>query len=65
MGRRKIFVDARDGMAEADIFDFTKLTPGDTFQGPAVIHTPITTMVVQDRQSVTVDAWRNVVIIPA
>ena len=65
MGRRKIFVDARDGMAEADIYDFTKLTPGDTFQGPAVIHTPITTMVVQDRQSVTVDAWRNVVIIPA
>ncbi len=65
MGRRKIFVDARDGMAEADIYDFTKLTPGDTFQGPAVIHTPITTMVVQDRQTVTVDAWRNVVIIPA
>ena len=65
MGRRRIFVDARDGMAEADIYDFTRLVPGDRFQGPAVIHTPITTMVVQDRQAVTVDAWRNVVIVPA
>lgn len=62
MGRRDIFVDARDGMATADIYDFTKLVPGDRLEGPAVIHTPITTIVVQDRQTATVDAWRNVVI---
>lgn len=62
MGRREIFVDARDGMAEADIYDFTRLVPGNSFQGPAVIHTPITTIVVQDKQTATVDAWRNVVI---
>lgn len=61
-GRREIFVDARDGMAEADIYDFDKLEPGNRFTGPAVIHTPITTIVVQDRQTASVDAWRNVVI---
>lgn len=62
MGRRDIFVDARDGIAEADIYDFTKLVPGNRLDGPAVIHTPITTIVVQDHQTATVDTWRNVVI---
>ena len=52
MGRREIFVDARDGMAEADIFDFTKLHAGNRIDGPAVIHTPITTIVVQDQHRV-------------
>lgn len=61
-GRREIFVDARDGMAEADIYDFDRLEPGNSFKGPAVIHTPITTIVVQDEQTASVDAWRNIVI---
>ena len=48
IGRRPIFVDARNGMAEADIYDFSKLAPGNVVPGPAVIHTPITTIVLQD-----------------
>lgn len=62
IGRRAIFVDARDGMAEADIFDFDKVRPGNRIAGPAVIHTPITTIVVQDRQHAHMDALRNIVI---
>lgn len=61
-GRRNIFVDARGGMAEADIYDFTKLRAGNEIVGPAVIHTPITTIVVQDRQRATMDQFRNVII---
>ncbi len=62
MGQRKIFVDARDGMATADIYDFTKLHAGNEIQGPAVIHTPITTIVVQDQQRAKMDELRNIVI---
>jgi N-methylhydantoinase A len=62
IGRRPIFVDARNGMAAADIYDFGKLAPGNAILGPAVIHTPITTIVLQDKQRGTMDGFRNVVI---
>ena len=62
IGRRPIFVDARNGMAEADIYDFNKLSPGNVVTGPAVIHTPITTIVLQNKQRGTVDGYRNVLV---
>ena len=62
VGRRKVFVDRRNGMAEADIYDFQKIEPGNVMRGPAVIHTPITTIVVQDRQTGRMDEYRNIVI---
>lgn len=61
-GRRPIFVDARKGMAEADIYDFGRLVPGNVVSGPAVIHTPITTIVLQANQRGTMDGYRNVLI---
>ena len=62
IGRRPIFVEAKNGMAEANIFDFEKLAPGNVVKGPAVIHTPITTIVLQDNQRGTMDGYRNVVV---
>ncbi len=62
LGRRPIFVDARSGMADADIYDFRKLSPGNVVVGPAVIHTPITTIVLQDRQRGSMDGYRNILI---
>lgn len=62
IGRRPIFVDARDGMVEADIFDFNKFRPGNRIVGPAVIQTPITTIVVQDAQHAHMDELRNIII---
>jgi N-methylhydantoinase A len=62
MGRRKVFVDAANGMAEAEIYDFTKLAPGNVLRGPAIIHTPITTIVLQAKQTGKMDAYRNIVI---
>ncbi len=61
-GRRPIFVEAKNGMAEADIYDFEKLKPGNVITGPAVIHTPITTIVLQANQRSTMDGYRNVLI---
>jgi N-methylhydantoinase A len=62
MGKRKVFVEAANGMAEAEIYDFTKLAPGNVMRGPAVIHTPITTIVLQAKQTGCMDAYRNIVI---
>ncbi len=58
--KRDIFVEAEGGFAPADIYDFERLAPGNVVTGPAVIHTPITTIVVQAGQSGRVDAYRNI-----
>ena len=42
--------------------DFAALAPGNLVAGPAVIHTPITTIVVQAAQTARMDPWRNIVI---
>jgi N-methylhydantoinase A len=62
IGRRPVFVDANNGMAQADIYDFGRLAPGNVVPGPAVIHTPITTIVLQAKQRGTMDGYRNVLI---
>jgi N-methylhydantoinase A len=62
VGKRMVFVEAHNGMAEADVYDFERLVPGNVIEGPAVIHTPITTIVVQEDQRGTLDGYRNVLI---
>jgi Hydantoinase B/oxoprolinase/Hydantoinase/oxoprolinase C-terminal domain len=47
MGRRNVYVDAANAMAPATIYDFRRMNPGNLVRGPAVIHTPITTVVIQ------------------
>jgi N-methylhydantoinase A len=61
-GRRKIFVEAKSAMIESDIYDFTLLNPGNVIKGPAVIHTPITTIVLQDNQKSVMDQYRNIIV---
>ena len=61
-GRRDIFVTGHDSMTEADIYDFEKLRPGNIIAGPAVIHTPITTIVIQDNQQGQMDGYKNIII---
>ncbi|HJN60923.1 MAG TPA: hydantoinase/oxoprolinase family protein, partial [Alphaproteobacteria bacterium] len=61
-GRRPIFVDAAGTMVESDIYDLELLAPGNEITGPAVIHTPITTIVLQDQQTGLLDEYRNMVI---
>lgn len=62
VGRRPIFVEAEGRMVESDIYDFELLAPGNVVAGPAVIHTPITTIVLQAGQTGTLDGYRNVIV---
>ena len=59
---RPIFVEAKNGMAEGRIYDFEKLVPGHEILGPAVIHTPITTIAVPAAMTARMDRWRNIVV---
>jgi N-methylhydantoinase A len=60
--RRAIYVPRRGGMCSADIYHFDRLAPGNIVDGPAVILTDITTIVIQDGHRGYLDELRNVVI---
>lgn len=62
IGRRKIFVEAVNDFVDSPIYDFTQLLPGNVVPGPAVIHTPVTTVVVQAAQVARIDATLNTII---
>jgi N-methylhydantoinase A len=59
--RRRAFI-ATQGMKSVDVYDFTLLRPGHVIQGPAIINTPITTVVLQARQIGSIDGYRNLTI---
>lgn len=62
LGRRPVYVEAAGAMVECDTYDLQRLRPGNAVTGPAVIHSPITTVVLQRGQTGTVDPFRNIVI---
>lgn len=51
---------ALEGIHEADIYDGSKLAPGMTFAGPAIIEGEGTTIVVHPNNAVAVDAFGNI-----
>lgn len=57
--RRVYFEEYRD-FVETHIYDFARLAPGNEITGPAIIETPITTIVVNPRDRATVDEFLNV-----
>ena len=62
VGSRDIFIESKGALAPGKIYDFERMGPGNVVAGPAVIHTPITTIVLQDAQTGAMDEYRNVVI---
>src|SRR5690606_13645063 len=60
-GGRKVDY-ALEGIHEAAIYDGTKLEPGMTFSGPAIVEDPGTTIVVHPGNRVEVDGYGNIVI---
>ncbi len=53
---------ALEGKHDATIYDGEKLMPGMTFDGPAVVEDPGTTIVIHPGNRVTLDAYRNIYI---
>jgi N-methylhydantoinase A len=60
-GRRPILLED-GGMRTVTVYDFARLEPGNVVRGPTVIHSPITTVVVQSRQIARMDGLRNLIL---
>lgn len=56
------WVDTAGALLEVPGYDFERMVPGNALTGPAIVWTPITTLVVAPGQTARVDAHRNLVI---
>lgn len=58
--RQIFFTSPRLRSFRTAIYDYERLTPGHRFDGPAIVETPITTVVVPPQKSVRVDRFLNI-----
>ena len=59
-GHRKVYFEEYGDFVETRIYDYGALRPGSEISGPAVIETPITTIVVNPKDHAAVDEFLNV-----
>ncbi len=59
---RPVYFEEHGDFAPTDTYDFHGLSPGARIDGPAVIETPVTTIVVNPKDHAVMDEFRNVVI---
>ncbi len=59
---RQVYFEKAGGLIETRAYDFQKLRSGNVIQGPAVVWTPITTIVVHPGQQVFCDQYKNMII---
>jgi N-methylhydantoinase A len=60
--RRRVFLDARRGWQEADIYDYRNLAAGHELKGPAIVEAPTTTVALPEGCIGHVDRLGNLVI---
>jgi len=58
--QRPVYFEESRDFVQTRVYDFTKMQPGTAFAGPAIIETPVTTIVVNPRDRAEMDAYRNV-----
>jgi len=61
-GTRAAYFEEYGDFAPTDIYDFHGLSPGARIAGPAVIETPVTTIVVNPNDRAEMDEFRNIMI---
>jgi len=57
---RNVFFEELGEFAPTAIYEFQRMTPGMELSGPAVIETPVTTVVVNPRDRAEIDGFRNI-----
>jgi N-methylhydantoinase A len=62
IGVKDVYFEKEKGALETNIFDFQKLVPGNKINGPAIILTPITTIVVFPNHKANCDEFKNIVL---
>jgi N-methylhydantoinase A len=59
-GKRKVYFEEDRDLVLTPIYDFDALEPGHQIAGPAIIETPVTTIVVNPTNDAELDQFRNV-----
>jgi len=59
-GRRDVYFEEERKFVSTRVYDFTKMYPGVELDGPAIVETPVTTIVINPRDLAVVDEYCNV-----
>jgi N-methylhydantoinase A len=59
-GQRPVFFEENGGFTPTDIYDYVKLGGGMEIPGPAIIETPVTTIVINPKDHASVDDFANI-----
>ena len=61
-GKRDVYFEDYGKFVLTAVYDFERLNPGGEISGPAIVETPVTTVVVNPRNRAAVDDFRNIII---
>ncbi|MFQ5852449.1 MAG: hydantoinase/oxoprolinase family protein [Candidatus Binatia bacterium] len=61
-GERDVYFEEHGDFVATGIYDLERMTPGTELLGPAVIESPVTTIVVNPKERLAMDEFRNVTI---
>ncbi|MBI4332650.1 MAG: hydantoinase/oxoprolinase family protein [Chloroflexi bacterium] len=61
--RRVFFPGGINKSIQTKIYDYTKIEPGNRVEGPCIVETPFTTVVIPPKTSCSMDAYRNLEIV--
>ncbi len=50
------------GWVEVNVYDQQKLVPGYVITGPAIVENPTSTVVINDKQSIEIDKYGNLIV---
>ncbi len=59
-GERDVYFQENRKFVPTRVYDFNKMQPGTEFAGPAVIETPVTTVIVNPCDRAVMDGYRNI-----
>jgi N-methylhydantoinase A len=59
-GQRDVYFEENKKFVATRVYDFNKMRPGMEFAGPAIIETPVTTVVVNPSDHAAMDEYRNI-----
>ena len=59
-GRRDVYFEENKKFVPTRVYDFNKMRPGTEFAGPAIIETPVTTVVINPSDRAAMDEYRNI-----
>ncbi|MGI9658645.1 MAG: hydantoinase/oxoprolinase family protein [Gaiellaceae bacterium] len=62
VGEVEAWIDADGALGRTSGYDFAQLVPGNTIPGPAIIWTPITTLVVGRGKTASLDGFHNIIV---